>query len=133
MASNLKYAVVVKNDMLTKISDDIGASGLMRWYSGTQPTNPDTALSGNTKLAELPLSATAAASASGVLTFNAITSEASADATGTATFGSFLTAAGVRKVDFSIGTSAADLNLNTTSIVAGAQASCSSATITNGN
>lgn len=133
MASNLKYAVTLKNDMLTKISDDIGASGLMRWYNGTQPTNPDTALSGNTKLAELPLSATMGTSASGVLTANAITTEASADATGTATFGSFLTSAGVRKVDFSIGTSGADLNLNTTSITAGAAASCSSATITSNN
>lgn len=134
MASNLKYAVTLKNDKLASISTDIGASGFMRWYSGTQPTNPDTALSGNTMLANLALSATAApAPSGGVVTFNAITSESSADATGTATFGSFLTSAAVRKVDYTIGTSGADLNLNTTSIVAGAQASCSSFTITSAN
>lgn len=134
MSSNLKYAVTLKNDKLSQIPIDIGASGLMRWYNGTQPTNPDTALSGNTLLASLPLSATAAPAATGgVLTFNTITSEASADGTGTATFGSFLTSAAVRKVDFSIGTTGADLNLNTTSIVAGAQASCSSFTITSAN
>lgn len=133
MASNLKYAVTLKNDKLTQISTDIGASGFMRWYSGTQPTNPDTALSGNTMLANLALSATAGTSSGGVLTFNSITSESSADNTGTATFGSFLTSAAVRKVDYSIGTSGADLNLNTTSIVAGAQASCSSFTITSAN
>ncbi len=133
MASNLKYAVALKNDMLQKIIDDIGASGLMRWYSGTQPATADTALSGNTKLAELPLSATAGTKSGGVMTFSAISSEASADATGTATWGTFCTSGGTRIVDFSIGTASADLNLNTTSITAGAQASCSSATITSGN
>ena len=133
MASNLKYAVSLKNDKLTVISTDIGASGVMRWYSGTQPTNPDTALSGNTQLATLALSSTAGTSSGGVFTFNSITSESSADATGTATFGSFLTSGFTRKVDYSIGTSGADLNLNTTSIVAGAQASCTSFTITSAN
>lgn len=133
MASNLKYSNVLKNDQLGGIATAIGTSGFMRWYSGTQPTNPDTALSGNTMLANLPLSATSGTAASGVFTFNAISTEASADNTGTATFGSFVTSAAVRQADFSIGTSGADLNLNTTSIVAGAAASCSSATITNGN
>lgn len=133
MASNLKYAVTLKNDKLTVLATDIATSGLMRWYSGTQPTNPDTALSGNTMLASLALSSTAGSSSAGVFTFNSITSESSADNTGTATFGSFLTSAAVRKVDYSIGTSGADLNLNTTSIVAGAQASCTSFTITSAN
>jgi hypothetical protein len=134
MASNLKLAAAAKNAALVAAySTQVGASGLMRWYSGTQPTNPDTALSGNTKLAELPLSATSGTASAGVFTFNAITTESSADATGTATFGSFLTSGGTRIADFTIGTSGADLNLNTTSIVAGAAASCSSATVTNGN
>ena len=129
----MKYAVALKNDMLQKIIDDIGASGLMRWYSGTQPTNPDTALSGNTKLAELPLSATAGTKSGGVMTFNAITTEASADATGTATWGTFCTSGGTRIVDFTIGTSGAELNLNSVAITAGSQASCSSAAITSNN
>jgi len=133
MASNLKYSVVLKNDQLGGIATAIGSSGFMRWYSGTQPANPDTALSGNTMLANLPLSATSGSAASGVFTFNAISTETSADNTGTATWGSFVTSAGVRQADFSIGTSGADLNLNTTSIVAGAAAACSAATITNGN
>ncbi len=133
MASNLKYSNSLKQTMMGGIATAIGSSGLMRWYSGTQPTNPDTVLSGNTKLAELPLSATSGTETNGVFTFNAITTESSADATGTATWGSFVTSGGTRCIDFSIGTSAADLNLNTTSIVAGAAASCSSATITNGN
>lgn len=132
MASNLKYSSVLKTGAVAYIATAIGTSGFMRWYSGTQPTNPDTALSGNTMLANLPLSATAGTATGGVFTFNAITTEASADATGTATFGSFVTSAAVRQADFTIGTSATDLILNTTSIVAGAAASCSSATITSG-
>lgn len=133
MASNLKYAVTLKNDMLTQLATDIGTSGFLRIYNGTQPTNPDTALSGNTMLANLPLSATAGTSASGVFTFNAISTETSADNTGTATWGSFVTSAGVRKADFTVGTSGTDMIINSTSIVAGAQVSCSAATITNGN
>jgi hypothetical protein len=134
VASNLKYAVTTKNARLDAITTALGSSGLLRLYSGAQPANPDTALSGNTLLAELALSATAAPGASsGVLTLSAIAADSSADATGTATWGTLTTSGGTRKADFSVGTSGADLNLNTTSIVSGAQVSVSSFTITAGN
>jgi hypothetical protein len=134
MASNVKYAVTLKNDKLASISTDIGASGLLRGYSGTQPTNPDTALSGNTMLFNLALSATAApAPSGGVATFNSITTETSADNTGTLTFCSLLTSGATRKVDMSAGTSGTDFIVNSTAIAAGAQVSCSSLTITSGN
>ena len=134
MASALKYAVTLKNTMLDAITTAISTSGLLRIYSGTQPTNPDTALSGNTLLAELALSSTAAgAASSSVLTFSTITADSSADATGTAAFGSFLTSGGTRKVDFSVGTSGSDLNLNTVSIVAAANVAVTSAAITGAN
>lgn len=133
MALALKYKATVKNAGLDAITTAIGASGLLRIYDGTKPTNPDTALSGNTLLAELPLSATSAPAASGgVLTFNAITT-ANAVATSTATWGSFLTSAGVRVVDGTVGTSGSDINLSSTSIVSGNPVSISSATITAGN
>ncbi len=135
MASNLKYAGSLKDDRLDEITAAIGSNGLLRIYSGTQPTDPDTALSGNTLLAELALSSTfAAGAASGVLTANAITADAGADATGTATWFTLATAGGTRKIDGSVGTSGADLNLlNTVSIVSGAEVSVSSLTITHGN
>lgn len=134
MASNLKYKETLVNAQLDEITAAIGSNGKLRIYSGTQPTDPDTALSGNTLLADLALSATAAGSAaSGVLTLSSITADSSADATGTATFGSLLTSANARIVDFSVGTSGSDLNLNTVSIVSGAQVSVSSFTITGGN
>jgi hypothetical protein len=65
MPLNLKYSATVKNAKLDAIATAVGASGLLRIYSGTQPTNPDTGLAGNTLLAELPCSATFAPSASG--------------------------------------------------------------------
>lgn len=134
MASNLKYAVTLKNARLDAITTAIGTSGFLRIYSGTQPTNPDTALSGNTMLANLPLSSAFAGSASaGVLTANAITTEASADNTGTATFFSLVTSAGTRKIDGTVATSGGDMTINTTSITAGSAVSCSSLTITAGN
>lgn len=134
MANNLKYAVAVKNAMLDAITTQLGSNAKLRIYSGTQPTDPDTALSGNTLLADLACSATfAAGAASGVLTASAITTDSSADNTGTATFGSLLTSGNVRKIDFTVGTSGTDMIINNTSINAGQAVSCSALTITSGN
>ena len=133
MASNLKYAVAAKNARLNILTTQIGTSGLLAIYTGTQPTNPDTALSGNTLLASLALSSTfAPAASSGVLTANSITS-ATAGNTGTATWATLTTSGGTRIVDMSVGTSGADLNLSTTSIVSGATVAVSSLTITAGD
>jgi hypothetical protein len=108
------------------------ASGYLRIYSGTQPATADTALSGNTLLAELRFGATAfGAAVAGVATANAITADASADNTGTATFFRCLKSDGTTVVyDGSVGTSAADLILNTVSIVAAANVSVTALTLT---
>lgn len=83
----VSFSTTTRNAMLDAITTAIGSSGLFRIYDGTPPASANAALSGNTLLAELALSATyAAAAASGVLTANAITTDASANATGTATF-----------------------------------------------
>ena len=133
MTSQLRYAVTLKNNRLAQITSSISTSGLLSLYTGTQPTNPDTALSGNTLLATLTCSSTfAPAPSGGVLTANTITS-ANAVATGTATWGTLTTSGATRVVDYSVGTSGADLNLNTTSIVTGAAISVTSLTITSGN
>lgn len=129
----VKLKATVRNTALDRITTEIGTSGFLRIYNGTQPANPDAALSGNTLLAELPLSATAAAAASGgVLTLSAITDETSAIATGTQTFASLVTSAGVRIVDMSCGNGSGDLNLSGT-ITATGTVSVSSLTITDGN
>ncbi len=107
-------------------------SGLLNIYGGTVPASADAALSGNTLLASLPMSATAfGAAASGVATANAITTDSSADATGTATFFRVMEAGGtVVAFQGTVGTSGAELNLNNTSIVATGTVSITSLTYT---
>lgn len=108
-----------------------GAAGFFRVYDGTRPATGGTA---TTLLAELTMSYPSAAAASGgVLTFSAITADASANATGTATWGRLVDSTGAFVEDFSVGTSAADYILNTVSITAGVNVSCTSATSTEGN
>lgn len=129
MASNLHLATVARNRFLDQLNTDIGASGRLRIYDGTQPTDANTALGAQNLLADLPLSATAfAAAASGQIAAAAITS-ANAGATGTATWGSFTTSAGTRVLDFSVGTATADLVLNSVAISSGASVAVSAFTL----
>jgi hypothetical protein len=139
MATNLKYAVALKNAKLNAISTYAGASAQLNLYNGVQPTNPDTALSGNTLLATLICNGTAfaAAAASGVLTANAIasgTGTAGASTGTNATFFRLFQSNGTTPVlDGTIGTSAADLILNNTSIAQNQTVSVSSLTVTEAN
>jgi hypothetical protein len=110
-------------------------SGRLRIYSGTAPTNADTALAGNTLLAELTLGATPfGAAASGVATANAITADTSADATGTPTFFRLLQSNGTTVVfQGTAGASGQELNLSGLSsgqILAGGSVSVTSLTVT---
>jgi hypothetical protein len=124
--------VTTRNAMLDSITTRAGASALLRIYDGTQPATGGTA---TTLLAELTCNSTfAPAASSGVLTLNAITSDTSANATGTATWFRIVQSGGSTHVlDGTVGTSGADLNLNTVSIVSGATVAVSSFTITAGN
>lgn len=130
----LSYRTTLRNTMMDAITTDVGASGLLRIYDGSVPANVGTALGAQVLLAELPLSATFAAAASdGVLTASSITNDSSANATGTATFFRLVTSGGTAILQGTVGTSGADLNLSTVSIVAGATVSVSSFVITEGN
>lgn len=122
----------IRNLMLDTITTRAGASALLRIYDGSRPATGGTA---TTLLAELTCNSTFAAAASGgVLTLNAITADSSANATGTATWFRIVKSDGTTFVmDGSVGTSGSDLNLNTTSIVSGANVSVTSFTITAGN
>lgn len=131
MAKNATWSTVARNAKLDAIRASFN-TGYLRIYSGAQPAGPDTALSGQTLLAELRFGATAfPASSGGVLTANAITSDASADATGTAAWFRCLQSDGTTAIhDGTVGTAAANAIVATTSIVAGAQVDCSSFTVT---
>lgn len=135
MAALFALATAVRNTMLDAISAavDAGAgAGLLRVYDGTRPATGGAA---TTLLAELTFSnpCVAAGASSGVLTFDAITADASANASGTATWCRGVDSTGTFVFDGNVGTSAADFILNTVTITAGQQVSCSSGTITDGN
>jgi hypothetical protein len=119
----------VRNAMADAITTRAGASALLRIYDGSRPATGGTA---TTLLAELTCNATFAPAASGgVLTLNAITADASANATGTATWFRIVQSGGSTFVmDGSVGTSGADINLNSTSIVAGGNVAVTSLTFT---
>jgi hypothetical protein len=124
-------AANARNAMLDALTTFVGASAKLRFYDGTRPATGGTA---TTLLADLACSATFAPGASGgVLTLNAISSAAAA-ATGTATWFRIVKSDGTTVLlDGSVGTSGADINLNSTSISSGATVSVTSATITAGN
>lgn len=103
-------------------------NGYLRIYSGSQPTDADTALSGQTMLAELRFGATAFGAASaGVATANATTADSAADATGAAAWFRALKSDGSTVVyDGSVGTSGTNMVVNSTAISAGAGVSVTS-------
>ncbi len=107
-------------------------SGFLDIYDGSQPATADTAISGPVKLAGLTVNATACGAAvAGVATFNAIGSDASADATGTATWFRVWKSDHTSPVfDGSVGTSGANLNLGSVSIVASGTVSVTALTYT---
>lgn len=127
-------ATAVRNSRLNAIRDAVDAgvsTGKLRIYDGTRPATGGTV---TTLLAELAFTDPSAPNAAGgVLTFSAIASDVSADATGTATWARIVDSAGTFVLDCSVGTSGADINLNTTAIQIGALVQVTSATITEGN
>lgn len=132
MANNFKIANASANaevDALTALLD----GGTLKIYTGTQPTDADTAIGAQVLLATLTFGSPAfAAGSSGVATANAITQDSSADATGTAAWFRCLTSGGAKVCDGSVGTSGADCNLNSIAISAGAIVSVTAMTITQG-
>jgi hypothetical protein len=107
-------------------------NGYLRIYDGAQPATADTALGAQVLLAELRFNATAfGAAAAGIATANALTADSSANATGTAAWFRALKSDGSSVVfDGSVGTSGADLNLNSVAIQSGAAVSVSAFTYT---
>lgn len=124
----INFSATLKSSRASAILSAIGTSGLLKIYTGAQPTNPDTAATG-TLLATLALSATAGTVSGGVLTFNAIT-QSDAVATGTAGYARVTTSGGTAVIDLDVGTSATSVILNTTSIVSGGPVVVSSGSIT---
>ena len=110
---------------------DTGGAGTIKIYTGTIPTDADTAIGAQVLLATLTFSATAFGAASnGVATAAAITSDTSADATGTAAWARIASGAGTTQMDVTVGTSGEDINFNTVSFVTGATVAITALTYT---
>ncbi len=132
--ANVRVVLAVRNAHFDAINTALNAgagAATIKIYTGTQPANADTGLSGNTLLGTLTCTDPAAGSASGgVLTFSAVTQDSAADATGTATWARVADSNGSTVFDCDVGTSGATLNLNTVAIVTGGPIQVSSFTLT---
>lgn len=113
---------------------DAGSAAVIQIYSGSVPADADASNAG-TLLGTLTCNATAFSGITdntpgALATFAAITQDSSADNTGTATFFRISTQSGGTVIaQGTVGTSSADLVLNTTSITSGSAISISAATI----
>lgn len=106
-------------------------------YSGTPPANVDTALSGNTILAELAMSspafgAAADATPGATATASAITDDSSANATGTASFFRILDRDETPKIQGAVTATGGggELEINSVAISSGAAVTITSLTVT---
>ena len=116
MASNLKYSNGTRDAQQQGLITYAGSGAKICIYQGTQPTNANTAISTQTLLVECDLAGTFGTDSNGTLTLGAV-NPGSAVATGTAQFFRIFKSDGTTVImDGSVGTSGADLNLNTTAI-----------------
>ena len=120
MALNTQMSDAAANAACAAVTA-LANSGSIKFYTGTQAANANTAIGAQTLLATLAMSATAfGAPAAGVATANAITS-ANAVASGTATWFRILKSDGTTVVfDGSVGTSGCNINMNSNVISSGA-------------
>lgn len=121
-------------DVLIAALDAGSGAAYARFYTGTMPATPATAITTQTLLGTMTCSDPCATRAGGVITFDAITQDSAADASGTATWARLFDSAGNAKIDLDVtddaGTGA--IKLNTTTIVAGGPIQLNSLVITIG-
>ena len=133
MASNLNYSNGTRNAQQQGLITFAGSGSIIRIYQGTQPANANTAISTQTLLVSLPIVGSFGTDAKGTITIGAVTS-AQAVATGTAEFFRIVKSDGTTVVmDGSVGTSDADMILNTTAIANTQTVTISSGTIIRAN
>jgi hypothetical protein len=127
----IKYSTSIIANRLTSLNTDIGTSAKLRIYSGSRPTNVNTAIGAQVLLVELICNASAFGTVgTGALTAGAI-ANGTAGATGTASFFRLFKSDGTTAtIDGDVSTSGADLNLSSTSISSTQTVSVSSFVIT---
>lgn len=124
------YNATLRSAQLDQITTAVGNAGKLAIYDGTRPATGGTATN---KLAEFTLGTPFAPAASaGVLSPN-LPANTTGLLAGTATWFRITTSAAGFVLDGSVGTSGADMNLNTVTISVGLTLSVSSFSITRGN
>lgn len=125
----INFTTAVNNSRVGQIATSAGTGATLKIYTGSAPTNADTAVTG-TLLVTLTIAGSFGSSSGGVLTLGTVTA-GTAVATGTAGYCRIATSGGTAICDLtSIGTSGSDVNLNSTSITSGGSVSVTSGTIT---
>lgn len=112
---------------------DAGAgAGKIRVYTASKPAGPDTAISGQTLLAEFTCQDPAfTAGATGVQNLDVTPAMTTTGlAAGTATWARVLDSNNVAVVDLTVGTSGSDINLNTTTVSVGLNLEITSGSLT---
>lgn len=130
MASNLKVSQDCASTQANALVGGYTNGSIIHIYQGTQPATPETAITTQTLLASITLPSPAFTQALGVMTANAITS-VTIGVSGTAQFFRWTKSDNTTPIaDGSIGTSGADMNLNSTALSSGATLAISSMTYT---
>ena len=133
MASNLKYSNGTRDAQQTGLITYAGSGSIIRLYDGTQPTNANTAISTQTLIVSLVVSGSFGTDSNGSITLGSVTN-GTAVASSTATFFRIVKSDGTTVVmDGSVGTSGADMNLNSTTISSGQLVAITAGTIIRGN
>lgn len=132
-----KLSAAVRGAMANAVISAIDAGSgpaVLKFYTGTMPAGPDTAVSTQTLLGTLTCSDPSATQTGGVITFAAITQDSAADATGTATWARLETSAGTAVCDFDVTDTGGNgsIKLNVVTIVSGGPITMTSLTITMG-
>ncbi len=128
----LQYSVALRNARADAKATTVGSAGLLRIYTGSAPADCVTAASG-TKLAEHTLGSPFAAGASGGVQSPTLPSNVNALATASAGYWRVYKSDGTTCViQGTCGTSGADMNLNTLSLVTGGPVQINSWSFTEG-
>jgi hypothetical protein len=128
----VRLAQALATTLADAVDTYLGNAGTIKIYTGTQPATADSSIGGSTLLATFNLGSPGFGSAvNGVITLSGTPLTVAASNTGTAGWFRMWKADGTTAVlDGSVGTSGAQINLNTTSITSGVNVSITSGTIT---
>lgn len=121
MSKDMRSSVAIRNAQLDAVTPEADG-GFVRVYGGSRPASPDVAVTVQQLLSTLSLGAPAFGAASGGVAFaNAIAPDTDIADTGTATWFRVFKADGVVALwDGTVGTSNADMILDTVDLQAGA-------------